>query len=263
MEKDTLRIAATADIHVKKTGQGSMHLLFAQATEQADVLLLCGDLTDYGTVEEAKILAKEITASLRIPAIGVLGNHDFETGKQDEIVKILTDAGVTMLDGDTHEIHGVGFAGVKGFGGGFGRRQIGAWGEEIIKKFVHETIQESLKLEAALARLRNPQKVAVLHYSPIHATVVGEPPELNPFLGSSRLEEPIDRYRVNVVFHGHAHRGSLEGRTKGNVPVYNVAVPLLIAQFADKPPFRVVEIPIGEPAIEAAYNLAGATSGSR
>jgi Icc-related predicted phosphoesterase len=219
---------------------------------------MCGDLTDYGAVEEAKILAKEITTSLRIPAIGVLGNHDFETGKQDEIVKILTDAGVTMLDGDVHEIHGVGFAGVKGFGGGFGRRQLGAWGEEIIKKFVHETVQEALKLEAALVRLRTPQKIVVLHYAPIHATVEGEPPEINPFLGSTRLEEPVDRYRVNAVFHGHAHRGSLEGRTKTNIPVYNVAMPLLAAKFPDKLPFRVVEVPVGE----ASYNLAGATSGT-
>ncbi|HEY6139717.1 MAG TPA: metallophosphoesterase [Thermoanaerobaculia bacterium] len=258
MEKETLRIAAVADIHVKKTGQGSMQPLFSQATQQADVLLLCGDLTDYGAVEEAKILAKEITSSLRIPAIGVLGNHDFETGKQDEIVKILTDAGVTMLDGDVHEIHGVGFAGVKGFGGGFGRRELGAWGEDIIKKFVHETIQEALKLEAALVRLRTPQKIAVLHYAPIHATVEGEPPEIYPFLGSTRLEEPVDRYRVNIVFHGHAHRGSLEGKTKGGATVYNVAMPLLAAKFPGQPPLRVIEIPIGEPA----YNLAGATSGT-
>jgi Icc-related predicted phosphoesterase len=258
MEKETLRIAAVADIHVKKTGQGSMHALFEAATQQADVIVLAGDLTDYGAIEEAKILAKEITTALRIPAIGVLGNHDFETGHQDEIVKILSDAGVTMLDGDVHEIHGVGFAGVKGFGGGFGRRQLGAWGEEIIKKFVHETVQEALKLEAALVRLRTPQKIVVLHYAPIHATVEGEPPEINPFLGSTRLEEPVDRYRVNAVFHGHAHRGSLEGRTKSGVPVYNVAMPLLAAKIPDKLPFRVVEVPIGEPA----YNLAGATSGT-
>jgi len=258
METETLRIAAVADIHVKKTGQGSMHALFEAATQQADVLLLCGDLTDYGAIEEAKILAKEITSSLRIPAIGVLGNHDFETGKQDEIVKMLTDAGVTMLDGDVHEIRGVGFAGVKGFGGGFGRRQLSPWGEDIIKKFVHEAIQEALKLEAALARLRTPQKIAVLHYAPIHATVEGEPPEINPFLGSSRLEEPIERYRVNAVFHGHAHRGSLEGRTQNGIPVYNVAMPLLAARIPDKLPFRVVEVPAGEPA----YNFAGATSGT-
>jgi len=245
-ERSTLRIAATADIHTKKTSQGAFVDFFAKASEMADVLLICGDLTDYGAPEEARILAKEITASLRIPGIGVLGNHDFEAGKQGEIVKILTDAGVTMLDGDATEIDGVGFAGVKGFGGGFGRRSLGAWGEEIIKKFVHETIEESLKLESALARLRTPQRIAVLHYSPIQATVQGEPPEIIAFLGSTRLEEPIDRYRVSTVFHGHAHHGTLEGRTKGNAMVYNVAAPLLRNKFPDQPPFRLIEVPIAE-----------------
>jgi len=246
-EKETLRIAAVADIHVKKTAQGALQPLFANVTQVADLLLLCGDLTDYGAVDEAKILAKDITSYLRIPALGVLGNHDFEAGKQDEITKILNDAGVTILNGDAIEIQGVGFAGVKGFGGGFGRRSLGAWGEEIIKKFVHETIEEALKLESALARLRTPQKIAVLHYSPIQATVLGEPPEITAFLGSTRLEEPIDRYRVSTVFHGHAHHGTLEGRTKGNAVVYNVAMPLLKIKFPDQQPFRLVEIPIAQP----------------
>jgi len=247
--KETLRIAAVADLHVKKTGQPSLQPLFAAASAEADVLLLCGDLTDYGLVDEAKILAKELTTSLRIPAIGVLGNHDFESGKSEDVVRIMTDAGVTMLDGGAHEIEGVGFAGIKGFGGGFGRRQLNAWGEEIIKKFVHEAIEEALKLEMALARLRTPQKIAVLHYAPIHATCAGEPADINPFLGSSRLEEPIDRYRCTAVFHGHAHRGSLEGRTKGNIPVYNVAMALLNAKFGDRPPLRILEVPVGEAAV--------------
>jgi len=244
MDRETLRIAAVADIHVKKTSAGALQPLFAQATDSADVLLLCGDLTDYGTVDEAKVLAREITAALRIPAIAVLGNHDFESNQEKEVVKILADAGLVMLDGDSYELHGVGFAGVKGFAGGFGRRALGAWGEPIIKSFVHETINESLKLEAALARLRTPQKIAVLHYSPIQATVNGEPPEIIAFLGSSRLEEPLDRYRVNAVFHGHAHRGSPEGRTKGNAPVYNVAMPVLAQAFPSGPHFRLVEIPL-------------------
>lgn len=248
-DRNTLRIAAVADIHVKKTGSGTLQPLFAKATQEADVLLLCGDLTDYGTLEETKILAKEITSALRIPAIGVLGNHDFESGLEKDVVSILTDAGVTMLDGDSTEIHGVGFAGVKGFAGGFGRRALGAWGEKIIKDFVHETINESLKLEAALARLRTPQKIAVLHYSPIQATVGGEPLEIVAFLGSSRLEEPLDRYRVNAVFHGHAHRGSPEGRTKNGAPVYNVAMPVLATAFPDRPPFRVVEVPLTAEAV--------------
>ena len=248
-ERDTLRIAAVADIHVKKTGSGTLQPLFSKATDEADVLLLCGDLTDYGTLEETKILAKEITSSLRIPAIGVLGNHDFESGLEKDVVSILTDAGVAMLDGDSTEVHGVGFAGVKGFAGGFGRRSLGAWGEKIIKDFVHETINEALKLEAALARLRTPQKIAVLHSSPIQATVGGEPPEIVAFLGSSRLEEPLDRYRVNAVFHGHAHRGTAEGRTKNGAPVYNVAMPVLAATFPERPPFRVVEVPLTAEAV--------------
>ncbi|MCU1227461.1 MAG: putative phosphoesterase [Acidobacteria bacterium] len=248
-DRDTLRIAAVADIHAKKTSQGAFQSLFTKASQSADVLLICGDLTDYGTPEEARVLAKEITTGLRIPSIAVLGNHDFESGNATELVKILTDAGVVMLDGDSHEINGVGFAGVKGFAGGFGRRALGAWGEEIIKKFVHETIEEALKLEQALARLRTPQKIAVLHYSPIQATVEGEPPEIIAFLGSSRLEEPLDRYRVTAVFHGHAHRGSPEGRTKGNAPVYNVAMPLLMATFPDQPAFRIIEVPAGTAAM--------------
>ncbi len=246
--RETLRIAAVADIHVKKTSAGAMQPLFAKINEEADVLLLCGDLTDFGTVEEAKILAKELTTSLRIPSIAVLGNHDFESNHERELTDILTDAGVVVLDGTSYEIDGVGFAGVKGFAGGFGRRSLGAWGEKMIKDFVHETINEALKLEAALARLRTPQKIGVLHYSPIQATVQGEPPEIIAFLGSSRLEEPLDRYRVNAVFHGHAHRGSPEGRTKNGAPVYNVAMPVLAAAFPDRPPFRVVEVPVGEPA---------------
>lgn len=246
MANEILRVAATADLHVKKTSQGELQEMFRKITESADVVLLCGDLTDYGLPEEAKILAKDITTALRIPAIGVLGNHDFESGKQEEVIKILTDAGVTILDGDATEVRGVGFAGVKGFGGGFGRRSLGAWGEEIIKRFVHETIEEALKLEAALARLRTPQKIVVLHYAPIHATVEGEPAEIVPFLGSTRLEEPIDRYRVGTVFHGHAHHGSIEGRTKANATVYNVAVPLLRQKFPDQLPFRSIAVPIGE-----------------
>ena len=248
-ENGTLRIAAVADIHVKKTSQGMMQPLFTKVSESADVLLMCGDLCDYGTVEEARILARDITSCLRVPSIAVLGNHDFEGDQQDEIVKILTDAGVIMLDGDSHEIRGVGFAGVKGFGGGFGRRAIGSWGESTIKLFVREGIDEALKLEKALQRLRTPTKIALLHYSPIHETVDGEPPEIYPFLGSSRLEEVLDRYRVTYAFHGHAHRGALEGRTKGSAIVYNVAMPLMARLNPDQPPFRIVEVPIGEPVV--------------
>lgn len=248
MKRETLRIAAVADIHVKKSSAGMLQPLFAHASEVADVLVLAGDLTDYGTAEEARVLAREISSALRIPVVAVLGNHDVESDMEKEVVQILADVGVVTLDGDTFELHGVGFAGVKGFAGGFGRRALGAWGEKMIKNFVHETVEEALKLESALARLRTPQKIAVLHYSPIQATVNGEPPEIIAFLGSSRLEDPLDRYRVNAVFHGHAHRGSPEGTTKSGIPVYNVAMPLLASVNPDDPPLKVIEVPIAEPA---------------
>ena len=174
--------------------------------------MLGGDLTDFGLPEEAHVLVRELSA-VKVPMVAVLGNHDFESGKQDEICKILSDAGVRMLDGDACEIKGIGFAGVKGFAGGFGRATLGAWGEDIIKKFVQEAINETMKLESALARLRMPQRIALLHYSPIQATVEGEPPEIFAFLGCGRLAEPLERYGVTAVFHGHAHRGTHEGKT--------------------------------------------------
>jgi Icc-related predicted phosphoesterase len=243
-----VRVAAVGDVHCKKTSQGDLQPLFQQINDSADILLLCGDLTDYGLPEEAQVLAKELTSSLKIPIIAVFGNHDFESGQAQEVQNILCDAGVRLLDGDSCEVHGIGFAGVKGFAGGFGPRALGPWGEESIKRFVHEAIDEALKLEKAIAQLQTPQRVIVLHYSPIRATVEGEPPEIFPFLGSSRLEEPLNRHPVTVIFHGHAHHGSPEGRTQQHVPVYNVALPLLRRVFPDQPPFRVEPIPVSPPA---------------
>jgi Icc-related predicted phosphoesterase len=236
-----VRIAAIGDLHYSRTAlQGSLHPLFSQIGETADILVLCGDLTDYGLPEEARALVREMTP-LKIPAVAVLGNHDVESGQQAELRQILIDAGIVPLDGDSTEIHGVGFAGVKGFAGGFGRRALGPWGEEIIKKFVHEAVDEALKLESALARLRNDSIIAILHYAPIQDTVEGEPREIFPFLGCSRLEEPLNRYPVTAVFHGHAHHGQLEGRTARNVPVYNVSSSLMREAFPERP-FRVFEI---------------------
>ena len=237
-----VRVAAVGDLHCTKTSQGAFQPLFARIADTADLLLLAGDLTDYGLPDEARVLAREL-ASLRIPAAAVLGNHDVESDKQDEIRQIITDAGVTVLDGDACELRGIGIAGVKGFGGGFGQRALGPWGEAIIKQFVHEAVNEALKLEAALARLRTPQLVALMHYAPVVGTVEGEPLEIYPFVGSSRLEEPLGRYPVSLVIHGHAHRGQLEGKTKTNVPVYNVSMPLLTRTYPDRPAYRILELP--------------------
>ena len=240
--ENAVRFAAVGDIHVRKESAGSLRDFFAQAADAADALLLRGDLTDYGTAEEAKVLADELSV-VHVPMVAVLGNHDYEGGTPHVVCEILTKAGVKVLDGEACEIDGVGIEGVKGFAGGFGRGSLGAWGESAIKLFVQEALNEALKLESALAKLRTPRKLALLHYSPIVGTVEGEPVDIYPFLGSSRLEEPLLRYPVDAGFHGHAHRCALEGRTLGGVPVYNVAKPLLARARPGQPPFRVVDVP--------------------
>jgi len=240
-----VRVGAMADLHCAKESAGQLRPLLTRVADEVDVLLLGGDLTDYGLPEEAEILAAEL-AGLRVPLVGVLGNQDFQSGKQDELRRILCDAGVKMLDGDACEVLGVGIAGGKGFAGGFGRGTLGPWGEDIIKQFVREAVDEAFKLENALARLRTPRRVALLHYAPIAATVEGEPREIFPFLGCGRLAEPLSRYPVAAVFHGHAHRGSPEGRLDNGVPVFNVALPLLRRLWPDRTPVRVVEVTVPE-----------------
>jgi len=197
MKRRVFRLAAMADLHCKVASGGSFKEIFSHIGEDSDALVLCGDLIDCGLPEEAEILLKELSDLLRkIPVVGVFGNHEFECGKIDLVRKIFADGGITILDGDACEIDGVGFAGVKGFCGGFGERVLEPWGESIIKQFVRQAIDEALKLESALARLRTDQRVALLHYAPIAATVVGEPPEIFPFLGckpARRTPEPLSR----------------------------------------------------------------------
>ena len=243
---EPLRLAAVGDIHYTKSAQGSFQALFQRIAETADVLVLPGDLTDYGLADEARVLAKDLSA-VKIPVVAVLGNHDFESGEEREVTQILSDAGVHMLDGDSWEFRGVGFAGVRGFCGGFGRGALGAWGEKIIKDFVNEALHEALKLESALAKLTAEHRIVVMHYAPIRATVEGEPPEIFPFLGSSRLEEPLSRFDVTAVFHGHAHKGAPEGATQSGIPVFNVAHTVLKACYPGQPPFRLFEVHASPP----------------
>jgi Icc-related predicted phosphoesterase len=240
---DVVRVAAVGDVHCGKASQGALQPLFARMAEAADVAVLCGDLTDYGLPEEARVLVREVMGVLKIPVVAVFGNHDYESGHADEVRTILTEGGIRILDGDGVEIRGIGFAGVKGFAGGFGDRALQSWGEPVLKLFVREAVEEALKLEAALARLRTPRRIAVLHYAPILGTVESEPAEIVAFLGSSRLEEPINRYHASLVVHGHSHHGAPEGRTSAGVPVYNVSLPVLKEAFPEQPPFRVFEIP--------------------
>jgi Icc-related predicted phosphoesterase len=245
MTDRVVRVAAVGDLHCTRNSRGAFQPLFGRIAEAADLLLLAGDLTDRGLVEEAHVLAGEL-AAVRLPVVAVLGNHDFESNQQGQVTEVLVAAGVKVLDGDACEVLGIGIAGVKGFAGGFGQRALGAWGEAVIKQFVHEALEEALKLEAALARLRTTHTLVLLHYAPVEQTVVGEPPEIYPFVGSSRLEEPLNRYAVTAVLHGHAHRGQLEGATANGTPVYNVSTPLLTRTNPDRP-FRIFELPVDVP----------------
>jgi Icc-related predicted phosphoesterase len=235
-----LRVAAIGDLHVMEDNVAPYRELFTEISNSADVLVLCGDLTNFGKTSEAEILAEDIR-SCSIPVIGVLGNHDYECGQPDVVCSILHEAGMIVLDEQAHEIGGVGFAGVKGFLGGYGRGELAPFGEPIVKAFVDEALSEARKLENQLRTIRTERSVAVLHYSPIADTLEGEPPAILQYLGSQRLCEPIDRFdHVKAVFHGHAHHGTYEGRTPLGKPVYNVA------QFVLKPllgkPYTVLEI---------------------
>ena len=239
-----IRIAAVADVHVKENDKGKWVDYFKDISRNADVLVICGDLTDTGDEMEAQVLAEELKACA-IPVVGVLGNHDHEKGRHKLIRKILQNDNVHILDGEGIVVKGVGFAGIKGFGGGFDNHMLSMFGEGAMKAFVQEAVDEALHLERALARLEQDhegiKKVAVLHYAPIAETVRGEPEVIFPFLGSSRLAEPLDRRKVSVAFHGHAHAGKLEGTTTSGVKVYNVAIPILLKAGYTKPYF-VVEV---------------------
>jgi len=229
LERRSLRVAAVADLHLGRTAASVLQTLLERVASDADVLALCGDLTDNGQHAEARQLARELSG-VKIPIVAVLGNHDYESSATAEVSRILGEAGVQVLDGSSCEIQGVGFAGVKGFCGGFGRRALGPWGELAIKAFVREALDEALKLETALARIRTERRVVLLHYAPVEATLEGEPIGIHTFLGSERLAPPIDRHRPDLVLHGHAHAGRLEGRI-GDVPVYNVSVPVMRRDF--------------------------------
>ena len=212
----------------------------ARVRDQADVLVLAGDLTNYGKPNEMEPLLNALVR-VRVPIVAVLGNHDYESGCEADLMKMLSNEGIKVLDGNIYERDGVGFAGTKGFVGGFGRGVLTAFGEPEIKTFVRASIDEALKLERAMSQMRTQKRVVVLHYSPIAGTVQGESPEIFCFLGTSRLAEVVDRHGADLVVHGHAHHGTPDGKTVGGIPVHNVAITLLQAQ---TPPadFRIFDV---------------------
>jgi uncharacterized protein len=224
-----MRIAATADLHFTPQRFAALHEQLNKVRDEADVFVVAGDLTNYGQPDEMEPLLNAFVR-LRVPVIAVLGNHDYECDKQDELMRMMAAGGVKVLDGSIYQRDGVGFAGTKGFVGGFGRGLLTAFGEPEVKTFVRAGIDEAVKLERAMSQLRTDKRVVVLHYSPIAATVEGEAREIYPFLGSSRLAEVVDRHGADLVLHGHAHNGKLDGATAGGIPVHNVAITLLEAQ---------------------------------
>lgn len=244
-ETKKTRIAAVADIHVQAGDKGKWTGLFEEASKKADILVICGDLTDTGDEAEAQVLAEELKAC-SIPVVGVLGNHDHEKGRH-KLIRQMVQAqhNVTILDGEATVINDIGFAGVKGFGGGFDNHMLSMFGEGAMKNFVQEAVEEALHLDRALARLdqEHPdmKKIAILHYSPIRATIEGEPEPIYPFLGCSRLAEPLARRKVTAAFHGHAHMGKLEGEIPVGIKVFNVARPVLQRAGYDCP-FYLLEL---------------------
>lgn len=234
-----LKIAAMADLHMQQSVFGSFKLPFEEISNNADILLLGGDLTEHGLEAEANMLAEELNYCT-IPTAGVLGNHDYTNGEQEKIVKILSSK-INILSKQSFVYQKIGFAGVKGFGGGFDNHMVTPFGEDIVKKFVFEAVNEALKLEEDLTKLETEKKIVVLHYSPICQTVEGEPLEIYPFLGSSRLVEPIENYNVTAVFHGHAHHGSMVGKTTKGIPVYNASMSVMLKNKPHRP-YMIVEI---------------------
>jgi Icc-related predicted phosphoesterase len=235
-----MRIAATADIHFSPQSYDRIREPFSHVRDEADVLVIAGDVTNYGRPEEMDSFLNALVR-LRIPTVAVLGNHDYESGQHDKLMQMMVAEGVKVLDGSSYERDGVGFAGTKGFLGGFGRGVLTSFGEPEVKAFVQAAIDEAMKLERALSLLRSTKRVVVVHYAPIAETVQGEPLEIFPYLGSARLSEVVDRHGANLVVHGHAHHGKPDGKTISGIPVHNVSLPILMSQ-SPPCPYRLFDV---------------------
>jgi uncharacterized protein len=217
-----------------------LHGLVRGAARDADALVIGGDLTDLGRLEQAEVLL-EVLNACPIPVIATLGNHDHASGNADELSRLISKAGIYLLNRSSVVIDGVGFSGVKGFCGGFGQAVANSFGEDLFKAWVTEGVLDAKALESELRRLETERRVAVLHYAPIRATVKGESPEIYPYLGTSHLGKALDEGGATVAFHGHAHNGSFEGKTPGGVPVFNVSLAVLEHE-GFRNPYHIFEV---------------------
>jgi len=235
-----VKILSIGDLHCRLDSNNLMQKLIGELGHGFDVMLLAGDLTDNGLVEEAEVLAKQLT-QYSVPILTILGNHDHEKSNAEQITEVLRGAGLIVLDGTAYELDGFGFVGTKGFCGGFDENLIQPFGEGALKTFIRTSIDEALRLENALSKLFNcHHKVVLMHYAPIKATLVGEPVELFPFLGTSWLADAVDRRGADLIVHGHAHHGSPFGRTRGNIPVHNVS--RFVQMEATGKPYCMIEL---------------------
>ena len=232
-----MKVAAVADIHLKAEDHEKNVRQFSMANDLANALVIAGDFTNHGLPEEMRTCLS-VLEHVHIPIIAVLGNHDHESGHQDELAGMLRLAGVHLLDGQCHEVDGVGFAGTKGFCGGFAPYELMPFGENGIKTFVEIAEREAIKLDYGLAQLHTPIKIAITHYAPIKETVVGEPEPIFPFLGSSRLQRALDRHQPALALHGHAHKGTFAAESTTGTRIYNVALHLL-RQRGEEHPFTI------------------------
>jgi Icc-related predicted phosphoesterase len=225
-----IRVAAVGDLHFGPDSANTLRPHLGGLEQEADVFLLAGDLTRHGDPAEIEVLARELRG-LPVPTFAVLGNHDYHLGREQELTDILEDAGIRVLEGEGEVVgvngSSVGVAGTKGFGGGFAGACGSDFGEPVMKAFIAHTKETSERLEKALSGLQADVRVALLHYAPVKETLIGEPPEIYPFLGSYLLAEAIDRAGADLVLHGHAHRGVEKGATPGGIHVRNVAVPVI------------------------------------
>ena len=230
-----IRIAAVGDVHLGPDVRNRIRPHLERITDCADVLLLAGDLTQHGTVAEARIVAAEFS-DIGVPVVTVLGNHDFQCGEQEDITELLTSFGINVLEGSGVSLSladgTLGVAGSKGFGGGFPGRCASEFGEPEMKEFVRYSRHLAEGLAGALDDLDTDFRVALTHYSPVADTLAGEPPEIYPFLGSYFLAEAADGAGVDLAIHGHAHAGTECGTTPAGIPVRNVALPVLRRAFA-------------------------------
>ncbi|WP_170990896.1 metallophosphoesterase family protein [Herbidospora galbida] len=229
----SIRVAAVADIHLDPAQRGTYRARLDGIEERADVLLVGGDLTRHGTLDEGKIVAEEFRG-LPVPVVFVLGNHDYHSDVEEEIIAVLREAGGIVLDDTAETLFDgrLGVVGGKGFGGGFAGKSASEFGEPETKAFVRHTREIADRWRIALKGLDTEYRVVLSHYSPVKETLAGEPPEIYPFLGSYLLAEAVDAEGADLIVHGHAHAGTEKGMTPGGIRVRNVALPVLRRAYA-------------------------------